>query len=131
MIPTTTGAAKAVGKVLPELDGKLNGLAVRVPTPNVSLVDLVAEVEKGVTAEQVNECLMKASKGDFKGILRCEESPLVSTDFIGDKASSIIDLQSTLTMGPNLVKVLSWYDNEMGFSCRMIDLAKYMQAQGL
>ncbi len=131
MIPTTTGAAKAVGKVLPELDGKLNGMAVRVPTPNVSLVDLVAEVEADVTAESINAALKEASQGMFKGVLRCEEAPLVSTDFIGDQYSSVIDMPSTMTMGPKLLKVLSWYDNEMGFSTRMIDLANYMQSQGL
>lgn len=126
MIPTSTGAAKAVGKVLPELDGKINGLAVRVPTPNVSLVDLVATVKKDVSVESINSALQKASEGAFKNIIRCEDGPLVSTDFIGDRASSIIDTPSTMVMGPKMLKVLSWYDNEMGFSCRMVDLANHM-----
>ncbi len=131
MIPTTTGAAKAVGKVLPELDGKINGLAVRVPTPNVSLVDLVAQVKEDVDVDKINNALKEAANTNFKGVLRCEEAPLVSTDFVGDQYSSIIDIPSTMTMGPKMLKVFSWYDNEMGFSSRMIDLAKYMQHKGL
>jgi len=131
MIPTTTGAAIAVGKVLPELNGKINGLAVRVPTPNVSLVDLVAQVKEDVDVEKINSALKKAAETNFKGVLRCEEDPLVSTDFIGDEYSSIIDIPSTMVMGPKMLKVFSWYDNEMGFSSRMIDLAKYMQGKGL
>lgn len=126
MIPTSTGAAIAVGKVLPELQGKINGLAVRVPTPNVSLVDLVATVSKDVSVESVNSALKNASEGAFKNIIRCEEDPLVSTDFIGDSASSIIDMPSTMVMGPKMLKVFSWYDNEMGFSCRMVNLANHM-----
>jgi len=131
MIPTTTGAAVAVGKVLPELDGKINGLAVRVPTPNVSLVDLVAQVREDVDIEKINNALIEAADSNFKGVLRCESDPLVSTDFIGDQYSSVIDLPSTMVMGPKMLKVFSWYDNEMGFSSRMIDLAKYMQGKGL
>ncbi len=131
MIPTTTGAAAAVGKVLPELNGKINGLAIRVPTPNVSLVDLVAQVREDVDVEKVNQALESAASGDFKGVLRCEKDPLVSTDFIGDPYSSIIDAPSTMVMGPKMLKVFSWYDNEMGFSSRMIDLALHMQNKGL
>ena len=126
MIPTTTGAAKAVGLVLPELNGKLNGLAVRVPTPNVSLVDLVVQTEKDVTAEAVNEALISASRGNLEGILHCEAKPLVSSDFNGNPFSSIVDLSCTSTMGKRMLKVLSWYDNEYGFSSRMVDLAKHM-----
>ena len=126
MIPTTTGAAKAVGLVLPELNGKLNGLAVRVPTPNVSLVDLVVQTQKDVTAEVVNEALISASRGNLEGILHCEAKPLVSSDFNGNPFSSIVDLSCTSTMGNRMLKVLSWYDNEYGFSSRMVDLAKHM-----
>lgn len=131
MIPTTTGAAAAVGKVMPELAGKIDGMAVRVPTPNVSLVDLVANVSKSVTAEEVNEAFVKASEGELKGVLACTKDPVVSVDMNGVKDSSIIDLQTTNVMGDKMVKVLSWYDNEVGFSCRMLDLATYMAEQGL
>ena len=131
MIPTTTGAAKAVGLVLPDLNGKLNGISVRVPTPDVSLVDLVAQTKKDVTVESVNEVLKEAAAGSLKGVLYCEDAPLVSSDFIGNPYSSIVDLQSTMTMGPRLVKVYSWYDNEYAFSLRMVDLALYMQTRGL
>ena len=131
MIPTTTGAAKAVGLVLPDLNGKLNGISVRVPTPDVSLVDLVAQTKKDVTVESVNEVLKEAAAGSLKGVLYCEDAPLVSSDFIGNPYSSIVDLQSTMTMGPRLVKVYSWYDNEYAFSLRMVDLALYMQARGI
>ncbi len=131
MIPTTTGAAKAVGVVLPELNGKLNGISVRVPTPDVSLVDLVAQTKKDVTVESVNNALKEASHGSLKNVLHCEEAQLVSSDFIGNPYSSVVDLASTMTMGPRLVKVYSWYDNEFGFSMRMVDLALYMQARGL
>jgi glyceraldehyde 3-phosphate dehydrogenase len=124
IIPTSTGAAKAVGKVIPELNGKLNGLALRVPTPNVSIVDLVAEIEKaGVTAEQVNEVLKEAAQGAFKGIIEFNKAPLVSSDFIGNDHSSIVDAPSTMVMGQT-VKVLAWYDNEWGYSCRVVDLVK-------
>jgi glyceraldehyde 3-phosphate dehydrogenase len=126
MIPTTTGAAKAVGLVLPELNGKLNGFSVRVPTPDVSLVDLVAVTKKDVTAEAVNKAFEEAANGSLKGVLRVEPKPLVSSDFIGDTASSIVDSACTMTMGPRMVKVYSWYDNEYGFSRRMVDLALYM-----
>ncbi len=123
MIPTTTGAAKAVGLVLPELKGKLNGLSVRVPTPNVSLVDLVAVVKKdGLTKQDINNALKKASENELSGILGFSELPLVSTDFNGNPLSSIVDADCTDVIG-NLVKVYSWYDNEAGYSARMIDLA--------
>jgi len=125
IIPTTTGAAKAVSKVLPELKGKLNGIALRVPTPNVSIVDLVAEVEKEVTAEEVNQALKQAAEGSLKGILQYCEEPLVSSDFIGNSHSSIVDALSTMVMGKT-VKVFAWYDNEWGYSCRLVDLVKYV-----
>lgn len=129
MIPTTTGAAKAVALVLPELSGKLNGLAVRVPTPNVSIVDLVANVEKtGVTVSQVNDALKNASEGPLSGILGFSEMPLVSTDFNGSTLSSIVDSGTTYVVD-NMVKVLSWYDNEAGYSHRMVDLAAMIGSQ--
>ena len=122
MIPTTTGAAKAVGLVIPELNGKLNGMAMRVPTPDVSVVDLVAELDKSATAEDINAALKKAAEGELKGILGFCEEPLVSVDFTGNPLSSIVDAKSTMVLDNNFVKVLSWYDNEWGFSCRMVDL---------
>ncbi len=123
MIPTTTGAAKAVGLVLPELNGKLNGLSVRVPVPNVSLVDLVAVTQAdGLARKAVNEALKKASEEELSGILGYSDLPLVSSDFNGNRLSSIVDAQSTDTIG-NMVKVYSWYDNETGYSARMVDLA--------
>lgn len=131
IIPTTTGAAKAVSLVLPELKGKLNGFAMRVPTKNVSVVDLVVEVEKNVTAEQVNEALRQAAEGELKGILNYSEEPLVSVDYNGDPHSSTIDALSTMVMEGNLVKVVSWYDNEWGYSNRVVDLAKYIAGKGL
>lgn len=126
MIPTTTGAAKAVALVLPQLKGKLNGMAVRVPTPTVSMTDIVFETEKTVTIEAVNAALKAASEGALKGILGFSEEPLVSIDYRGDERSSIIDGLSTMTMGDNLVKVVSWYDNEWGYSNRLADLTKYV-----
>ncbi|WP_313892980.1 type I glyceraldehyde-3-phosphate dehydrogenase [Psychrobacillus sp.] len=131
MIPTTTGAASAVAKVLPELKGKLDGMAIRVPTPNVSLVDFVAELEKNVTAEEVNAALKQASENELKGILDFNELPLVSIDYNGNRASSTIDGLSTMVLGDNMVKVLSWYDNESGYSSRCIDLALLMAKKGL
>ncbi len=131
IIPTTTGAAKAVSLVLPELKGKLNGGAMRVPTPNVSLVDLVAELDKDVTAEDVNNALKAASEGDLKGILAYSEEPLVSGDYNGNPASSTIDALSTMVMEGNMVKVISWYDNETGYSNRVVDLVDYIAQKGL
>ena len=116
------GAAKAVGLVIPELNGKLNGMAIRVPTPDVSVVDLVAELDKSATSEDINAALKKAAEGELKGILGFCEEPLVSVDFTGNPLSSIVDAKSTMVLDNNLVKVLSWYDNEWGFSCRMVDL---------
>ena len=126
MIPTSTGAAVAIGLVMPHLAGKLDGISVRVPTPNVSLVDLVATTTRPVTAEAVNAALKSAANGAMSGILAFEEDELVSTDFIGSPYSSIVDAANTKTMGGHLVKVLSWYDNEWGFSCRMVDLSRRM-----
>ena len=124
MIPTTTGAAKAVGLVLPELNGKLNGLAIRVPTPNVSLVDLVATVSKtGLSIPDVNNALQEASQTSLSGILGFSDIPLVSKDFNGCTLSSIVDAQTTYVID-NMIKVLSWYDNEAGYSERMVDLAE-------
>ncbi|MCM3708196.1 type I glyceraldehyde-3-phosphate dehydrogenase [Cytobacillus firmus] len=131
IIPTTTGAAKAVSLVLPELKGKLNGGAMRVPTPNVSLVDLVAELDKDVTAEDVNNALKAAAEGDLKGILAYSEEPLVSGDYNGNPASSTIDALSTMVMEGNMVKVISWYDNETGYSNRVVDLVDYIAQKGL
>ena len=131
MIPTTTGAAKAVALVLPELKGKLNGMAVRVPTPNVSLVDLVAELDKEVTAEEVNAALKAAAEGELKGILQYSEEPLVSKDYNGDPHSSSVDGLSTMVMEGNIVKVVSWYDNEIGYSTRVVDLVEYLASKGL
>jgi glyceraldehyde 3-phosphate dehydrogenase len=124
IIPTSTGAAKAVGKVIPELNGKLNGLALRVPTPNVSIVDLTAEVEaNGLTVDAVNEALKKAAEGSMKGIIQYSLDPLVSSDYIGNPHSTIVDALSTMVMGQT-IKVLAWYDNEWGYSCRVVDLVK-------
>lgn len=131
MIPTTTGAAKAVGLVLPDLKGKIDGLSIRVPTPNVSLVDFTFNAAKDLTIESVNQALKSASQGALKGILACEEKPLVSVDFNGNPHSSIVDLPSTMVIGGKMGKVLSWYDNEVGFSHRMVDLALYMAEKGL
>jgi len=124
MVPTTTGAAKAVGLVLPELSGKLNGMSIRVPTPNVSLVDLVFQSEKPMTSETINQALQSAAESSLSGVLGYSEEPLVSSDLIGNPNSSIVDALSTQTMGSNMAKVIAWYDNEWGFSNRMIDLTK-------
>lgn len=123
IVPTTTGAAKAVALVLPELKGKLNGFSVRVPVPTVSMVDVVFEVEKQATAEEINNALKAASEGELKGILGYSDEPLVSSDYIGDSHSSIVDGLSTMVID-NMVKVVSWYDNEWGYSERVVDLAK-------
>ena len=129
IIPTTTGAAKAVGKVLPELDGKLDGMAMRVPVPDGSIVDLVVELDKDATVEQVNAAMKKAAEGDLQGILEYSEEPLVSTDIIGNPHSSIFDATSTQSLGGNMVKVVSWYDNEWGYSNRVVDLIERIAAQ--
>ena len=126
MIPTTTGAAKAVSLVIPELKGRLDGMAIRVPTPNVSLVDLTAELSKNATAEEINAAMKKASEGPMKGILDYVDEPLVSVDFNHDPASSSFDALSTKVIGGKMAKVLAWYDNEWGYSCRLVDLAKYV-----
>jgi glyceraldehyde 3-phosphate dehydrogenase len=126
MIPTTTGAASAVGQVIPELAGKLDGMAIRVPTPNVSLVDLTATLNRPATVEGVNAAMKKAAEGRMKGILAYSDEPLVSIDFVNSNYSSIFDAPSTFCIGDNMVKVLSWYDNESGYSARMVDLAVYM-----
>jgi glyceraldehyde 3-phosphate dehydrogenase len=131
MIPTSTGAAKAVSLVLPELKGKFDGIAVRVPTPNVSLVDVVIELEKETTTEEVNTALKNAANEELKGILAFETAPLVSTDFRKNSNSSIVDADYTKVIGGNLVKVLSWYDNEWGYSCRVRDLIKFIASKGL
>lgn len=125
-IPTTTGAAKAIGLVMPDLKGKIDGISIRVPTPNVSLVDLVALVKKETTAEEINAALKAAAGGELKGILDYIEEPLVSVDFMANPHSSIVDGLSTKVIEGNLVKVLAWYDNEWGYSCRLADLIKYV-----
>ena len=124
IVPTTTGAAKAVGLVLPELKGKLNGIALRVPTPNVSVVDLVVQVEKSTFAEEVNQALKEAAEGPLKGVLEYSDLELVSSDYRGHDASSIVDASLTMVMGGDMVKVVAWYDNEWGYSQRVVDLAE-------
>jgi glyceraldehyde 3-phosphate dehydrogenase len=126
MIPTTTGAAKATALVIPEVEGKMDGMAIRVPTADVSLVDLTVEVEKETDPDAVRDAFRKAADGALKGILHVSEEPLVSVDFTGHRASSIVDAPSTAVMGGNLVKVLSWYDNEWGYSERVVDLVRYV-----
>lgn len=129
IVPTSTGAAKAVALVLPELKGKLNGIALRVPTPNVSIVDLVAQVEKNTITEEVNEALKAASEGELKGILGYTDLPLVSSDFRGTDVSSTVDGQLTLVMDGDMVKVIAWYDNEWGYSQRVVDLAEIVASK--
>jgi len=131
MIPTTTGAAKAIGLVMKELAGKIDGYAMRVPTPNVSVVDLSALLSKNATAEEINEALRAAAKGPLKGILAVEDAPLVSVDYKQNSNSSIVDSPFTKVVDGNLAKILAWYDNEWGYSCRVVDLVKYVAAQGL
>jgi glyceraldehyde 3-phosphate dehydrogenase len=131
IIPTTTGAAKAVTMVIPELKGRVHGMAFRVPVATVSVVDFVAELAREVTAEEVNQAFRKASAGALKGILEYCDEPLVSMDFKGNPASSIFDALSTMVIGGNMVKVLSWYDNEWGYSCRLGDLATFIATKGL
>ncbi|MDP6043707.1 MAG: type I glyceraldehyde-3-phosphate dehydrogenase [Dehalococcoidales bacterium] len=131
LIPTTTGAAYAVSHVIPELKGKLHGMAFRVPIATVSVVDFVANLEKKVTVEQVNKAFQTAAEGPLAGILEFCREPLVSSDFIGNPASSIVDALSTMVLADNMVKVIAWYDNEWGYSCRLADLATYIADKGL
>jgi glyceraldehyde 3-phosphate dehydrogenase len=128
MIPTSTGAAKAISEVIPALAGKLNGIAVRVPTPNVSLVDVTFELGKNTTVEEVNAALIQASEQNLRGILVCSKVPLVSIDFNGNPASSIVDMEYTSVIGGNMVKILSWYDNEWGFSNRLLELSNLVMS---
>ncbi len=131
IVPTTTGAAKAVTVVIPELKGKLHGLAFRIPVATVSVIDFVAELDKEVTVEQVNQAFQTAAEGPLAGIMEYCQEPLVSMDFKGNPASSIVDALSTMVIGGNMVKVLAWYDNEWGYSCRLADLAAYVSDRGL
>ncbi|MSQ12423.1 MAG: type I glyceraldehyde-3-phosphate dehydrogenase [Dehalococcoidia bacterium] len=131
IIPTTTGAARSVGVVIPSLKGRMNGLALRVPVPDGSLTDFVAVLGRDVTPQEVNDAYRKAAAGHLKGLLDVTEEELVSSDFVGNPASCIVDLPSTMVVGGNLVKVLGWYDNEWGYSCRTADLAAYIAAKGL
>lgn len=131
MIPTTTGAAQAVAKVLPQLEGKFTGISIRVPIPTVSIVDLVANLNRDVTVEEVNSALKEASEGKLKGILAYSDEPLVSSDYIGDKHSGTVDALSTDVIDGNMVKVIAWYDNEWGYSERVVDLAEMMIEKGL
>jgi glyceraldehyde 3-phosphate dehydrogenase len=131
IVPTTTGAATAVTQVIPELRGRLHGVAFRVPVPTVSLCDLVADLERQVTTEEVNQAFRTAAEGPLKGIMEYCEEPLVSSDFRGNPASSIVDALSTMVLAGNMVKVLAWYDNEWGYSCRMADLVSYIADRGL
>jgi glyceraldehyde 3-phosphate dehydrogenase len=126
IIPTTTGAAKALALVIPDLKGKFDGFSLRVPTPTVSVVDFTAELEKDVTLEELNQAFRNAAAGPLKGILGASDEPLVSTDFRGDDRSSIVDLPSNMVLGGNFVKVIAWYDNEWGYSCRVADLVKFV-----
>ena len=131
IIPTTTGAAKAVALVLPELKGKMNGFAMRVPTPNVSITDLTVVLSKDTNEKEINEALKKAAEGELKGIMGYNELPLVSRDYNGCPLSSIVDGLSTMMVGPRMAKVVAWYDNEWGYSNRVVDLAIYMAKKGL
>ncbi len=129
MVPTSTGAAVAVTRVIPELEGKLDGMAVRVPTPDVSMIDLVCEFDKAVSIDSVNDALREAAAGDMKGVLGITDDPVVSTDLMGNPHSSVVDAQSTMAVGDKMAKVVSWYDNEWGFSNRMVDVVKYVDSQ--
>jgi glyceraldehyde-3-phosphate dehydrogenase (NAD(P)) len=129
IVPTSTGAAKAVALVIPDMQGKLNGIAMRVPTPNVSVVDLVAQVEKSTIAEQVNQVVKEESEDSLKGIVEYSDLPLVSSDYKGHNASSIVDASLTMVMGGDMVKVVAWYDNEWGYSQRVVDLAEHIASQ--
>jgi len=130
IIPTSTGAAKAVALVIPELKGRFHGIALRVPTPDVSLIDLTAELEKDASVDDINAAMKRAAEDDLSGILAVTDEELVSSDFEGDSHSSIFDAKSTMVIDGNLVKVLSWYDNEWGYSCRVVDLVRFMGAKG-
>ncbi|WP_080844472.1 glyceraldehyde-3-phosphate dehydrogenase [Cytobacillus gottheilii] len=129
IIPTSTGAAKALSLVLPQLEGKIHGMALRVPTPNVSLVDLVVDLQKDVSIDEINEAFAQASENDLHGVLAITDEPLVSVDFNTNEHSAIIDSLSTMVIGENKVKILAWYDNEWGYSCRVVDLAKHVAMQ--
>ena len=129
LIPTSTGAARAVGLVLPEVEGKLDGIAIRVPTSDVSIVDLVAEIERETTGDQINESFRKAAEGPMKGVLAVCDEPLVSIDFLGNPHSSIVDAANTKVLGGNLVKVLAWYDNEWGYASRLVDVAEMIASK--
>jgi len=131
IVPTTTGAARVVGVVIPELQGKLHGIAIRVPTPTVSIVDFVADLNREVSAEEINDAFRVAAEGELKGIVEYCDEPLVSMDFKGNSASAIFDALSTIVIDDNMVKVLAWYDNEWGYSCRLADLAAYIASKGL
>jgi glyceraldehyde 3-phosphate dehydrogenase len=131
IIPTTTGAAKALALVIPDLKGKFDGFSLRVPTPTVSVVDFTAELEKDASVEELNAAFRAAAAGPMKGILGVSDEPLVSSDFRGDERSAIIDAASTMSLGGNFVKVIAWYDNEWGYSCRVADLVKFMIEKGL
>ena len=131
IIPTTTGAAKALALVIPDLKGKVDGFSLRVPTPTVSVVDFTAELEKAASVEELNAAFRAAAAGPMKGILGVSDEPLVSSDFRGDERSSIIDAACTMSLGGNFVKVIAWYDNEWGYSCRVADLVKFMIEKGL
>jgi glyceraldehyde 3-phosphate dehydrogenase len=131
IIPTTTGAARVVGVVIPELQGKLHGIALRVPTSAVSVVDFVADLSRKASAEEINDAFRKAAHGELKGILEYCEEPLVSSDFKGNPASAIFDAPSTMVIDDNFIKVLAWYDNEWGYACRLADLAVYLLEKGL
>jgi len=131
IIPTTTGAARVVGVVIPELQGKLHGIAMRVPTTVVSVVDFVADLNRKASVEEINERFLKAAHGQLKGILEYCDEPLVSSDFKGNPASAIFDALSTMVIDDNFIKVLAWYDNEWGYSCRLADLVSYVANKGL
>ncbi|HEX77722.1 MAG TPA: type I glyceraldehyde-3-phosphate dehydrogenase [Dehalococcoidia bacterium] len=131
IVPTTTGAARAVTEVIPELKGRLHGIALRVPTPTVSVCDFVADLEKEVSAEEVNQAFKAAAQGPLKGILEYCDEPLVSIDFKGNPASAIVDAENTIVIGGSMVKVLAWYDNEWGYSCRLVDLVSLIVDKGL
>ena len=131
IVPTTTGAARVVGVVIPELQGKLHGIAIRVPTPTVSIVDFVADLNRQVSADEINNAFQRAAEGELKGIVEYCDEPLVSMDFKGNPASAIFDALSTMVIDGNMVKVLAWYDNEWGYSCRLADLAAYIASKGL